>query len=295
MGISRDSTSSLRDLGFNPSDTGVFDDYFYDAYGKDDQFSGGPGNDSIYGRYGADTLDGGTGNDKIYGGPDNDIIFGGIGEDSLQGEEGDDLVWGGDGKDHIQGGDGNDMLDGGIDDDYVNGNAGNDFVFGGDGNDYLAGGGDDDFISGDGGKDEIHGEAGNDLIYGGAQDDTIRGDEGNDTIVGGAGSDTIIGGDGQDTFVYQSVSDFDSSQDGDVLWDVNTTQGQNDFFDLDALLPAQITTVLQAKNGGYLQVVQDGVNTLIQVDVDGGGDGYVTVATVTYSAAYNFGDYMFIV
>jgi RTX calcium-binding nonapeptide repeat (4 copies) len=110
-------------------------------YGSEDTSAieylyGGAESDSIWGRAGNDTIDGGDGADTLYGGPGNDTITGGAGEDRLKGGTGTDLLYGGDDGDDVcgegdadslYGEDGLDVLYGGADDDTIlDGGAGED-------------------------------------------------------------------------------------------------------------------------------------------------------------------------
>src|SRR5262249_55423509 len=56
----------------------------------DDDLTGSPGNDLIFGRQGSDVLDGYTGNDDLDGGLNNDTLFGGNGSDILRDSSGGD-------------------------------------------------------------------------------------------------------------------------------------------------------------------------------------------------------------
>lgn len=80
-------------------------------------FTGGDGNDSMYG---------GAGDDVLVGGSGDDFIFGGAGQNTLTGDVGRDMLIGGNESDQLSGGDGYDTLAGhwGIDD--YNGGAGRD-------------------------------------------------------------------------------------------------------------------------------------------------------------------------
>jgi Ca2+-binding RTX toxin-like protein len=55
-------------------------------------YSGGPGNDTLYGSRFNDRLFGGAGNDFVRGGKGNDTVRGNLGDDDVHGEEGDDSV-----------------------------------------------------------------------------------------------------------------------------------------------------------------------------------------------------------
>lgn len=54
---------------------------------------------TLYGKGGADNLNGGSGADKLYGGTGNDQLYGNGGNDTLDGGEGDDMLYGGAGND----------------------------------------------------------------------------------------------------------------------------------------------------------------------------------------------------
>ena len=56
----------------------------------------------LYGGYGNDTLEGGSGIDLLYGRPGEDTLLGGDGPDRLDGDEGDDLLEGGYGDDRLE-------------------------------------------------------------------------------------------------------------------------------------------------------------------------------------------------
>jgi serralysin len=146
----------------------------------DDALFGYDGHDNLFGGGGADTLVGGDGNDHLYGQSANggadtaDLINGGAGSDYIQGNAGNDILGGASGSDRIQGGQGDDGILGGDDNDTINGNLGNDEIFGENGNDSLRGG------------------QGNDSLDGGAGNDLLSGDLGVDRLTGGLGSDIFL-------------------------------------------------------------------------------------------------------
>lgn len=82
-------------------------------------FSGGDGNDSLYGTTQNDTLYGNAGNDLIAGYDGNDQLDGGDGDDILIGGRGADIARGGAGRDLLFGGAGADRLDGGSGEDVL--------------------------------------------------------------------------------------------------------------------------------------------------------------------------------
>ena len=186
----------------------------------DDTIFGEGGNDLILGQTGDDDIDGGAGNDLLSGGQGDDTVDGGDGIDIIVGGEGDDdldggaetdLILGGEGDDVIAGGEGIDILDGEAGDDTVDGGAGIDLVIGEAGDDSLIGGDDQDVVVGGIGNDTLYGDGtageGNttggagDFLFAGEGDDSLIGGSGNDTIDGGEGADFQSGGDDRDTFI----------------------------------------------------------------------------------------------
>ncbi len=85
---------------------------------------------AIFGKDGADNLDGGDQSDRIYGGLGYDTLNGNGGNDYLEGNAGTDELYGGDGADTLVGGKGDDILEGGAGEDtYI--------INTGDGNDHI--------------------------------------------------------------------------------------------------------------------------------------------------------------
>jgi len=230
------------------------------------------GHDTIIGQPGADVLDGGEGNDNLQGEAGNDVLIGGLGNDNLAGHSGDDLLQGGDGNDYLNAGDGNDTADGG---------AGNDTINGGEwgtSNLLIGGDGDDVFHNiGPQGMDTVDAGAGDDLIglylY---QSDL--------TVTTGSGSDLITLG---YSYVYGSnnatITDFDVSQDS---------------MEFDSFLSNRLTGWDGASNpfgAGFLRLVQNGSDTILEVDVNGGGDSYVGFITFENTNVGDFTDVNFLI
>jgi Ca2+-binding RTX toxin-like protein len=236
------------------------------------------GNDVIYARGGNDTVLGRAGNDIVYGGAGNDAIAGWDGSDTLLGEDGADIVFGGTGNDRIVGGFGNDIL------------------MGEDGQQSGTG---DDVIRAGWGSDQVNGGFGNDQLFGDGGADVITGGAGNDLISGGHGADIMNGGDGRDLFSYSALADFFGPGSGpDVIVGITTMQGVHDGFDLRALfnsLGAPGSTAGDLRALGWLRVIQSGVDALLQIDSDGGSDGFATVARLMNVTAADVGDYMILV
>ncbi|MCC5656513.1 DUF4347 domain-containing protein [Nostoc sp. XA010] len=142
--------------------------------------------------------------------------------------------------------------------DIINGQGGNDRIDGLSGNDLLRGGEGNDTLLGGVGNDTLVASLGNDSLIGGA---------GNDIFLGGGGSDTLTGGSGNDQFIYQTLSDSNTT-----ISDFNQSQDKLVFTDL-------------FKNRGYsssnpigdgnLQFVQSGTSTLVQV-------------LISYNPSYSF-------
>ncbi len=78
--------------------------------GPNDDLSGGPGDDFIFGLGGNDRIEGGGGNDEVCSGKGNDTLIGGEGDDTLLGGEGKDKLFGLKGDDKLYGLKGDDRL-----------------------------------------------------------------------------------------------------------------------------------------------------------------------------------------
>jgi Ca2+-binding RTX toxin-like protein len=121
-------------------------------------------------------------------------------------------------------------------------------------------------ITGTSGNDELIGSDGNDIISGLEGRDTLIGGAGNDILVGGLDGDRLTGGGGSDQFVYYSyrertdtITDFNVNQDtlvlGNLLADLN-------YNGVDPIAD------------GYIQFVQQGSSTRVQIDQDGTDGSY---------------------
>jgi Ca2+-binding RTX toxin-like protein len=234
-----------------------------------DSYAGKGGDDVIYGNAGDDLLDGGSGDDQLYGGAGNDVLDGGAGNDLLRDDDG--------GANILRGGAGNDGL-------YASGN-GITVLDGGDGHDHLTGMVDDIFLGG----------AGNDtitIVGTGANGSTARpeGGDGDDTFrfqnYWGDYAVQASGGAGRDTYYLSEVSvrmdfavlDFAAGDGGDILY-LDRILLQVRYLD-------HMVLKFTYKEGnpftlGYLRLVQEGADTLLQFDADGAAGaamGYATLA-----------------
>ncbi|WP_416666184.1 type I secretion C-terminal target domain-containing protein [Egbenema bharatensis] len=246
-----------------------------------DLINGNRGNDRLFGDSGDDTINGGLGRDRIDGGAGNDLITGGRGDDTLRGRAGNDTIFGGRGNDLIEGGANNDVLYGNQGNDTLRGTAGSNVLFGGIGNDLLVGGTGNDILYAGAGRDTLRGGAGDDVLYGirgrnrlsgGAGNDTIVGGIGNDTITSGPGNDVLSGGGGSNRFVYRNFN-----HGGDVITDFDVDL--DDLFLRPLFAGAQFAQ--RANPFAYVQAVQAGADTIIQVDTNGNqADGFINFITL---------------
>lgn len=158
---------------------------------EDGSFSGGAGNQFVFGSIGDDTISGGDDSDIILSDRGSDVVFGREGNDLLAVRAfsflGDEIF--------IDGGTGDDVI-------IVEGGAAVSEVFGGAGNDDITGGFTRDVIDAGTGSDEVLGGRGDDLVLGGAGADDLNGQDDNDVLIGGGGRDTLTGGRDDDTFVF---------------------------------------------------------------------------------------------
>jgi len=209
------------------------------------------------------TLEGTSAGETLYG-----VRYGGSGVDTIYGHEGNDIIYGyrqvGDYDDSfLYGGDGDDTIYGAHGVDYIEGNDGADTVFGYNGNDEIYGGA---------GNDTLRGGNNDDILYGEAGDDTLLGENNDDTLIGGLGADTLTGGGGYDTFAFLSGSSFDAV---DTITDFSSTWDTIDISDLltgyDPLTEA-ITD--------FVQITDDGTDSTLFVDADGGADNFVAIALI---------------
>jgi VCBS repeat-containing protein len=129
------------------------------------------------------------------------------------------------------------------------------------------------------GTEDVIGTAGDDLLFAGGLGNAMSAEAGNDVLYSGAGNDRLSGGDGGDRFVLASSGA-----------DTITDYAPGDTIDITSVLNVAGDTDVIA--GGYLRITTTG---LVQVDSDGGGDNWVTIANVnlgpaSYAIAYGSGD-----
>ncbi|MCF7557851.1 retention module-containing protein [Pseudomonas petrae] len=126
------------------------------------------------------------------------------------------------------------------------------------------------------GNDTLLGGNGNDILFGQGGDDILNGGNGNDILMGGKGNDILTGGAGADTFAWKAG---DTNSGGfDVIKDFNKDGG--DRIDLRDLLQGEDTDTLSK----YLQVTNDGHDTILQVSTTGQFASNVSAAAAATTA-----------
>ena len=126
------------------------------------------------------------------------------------------------------------------------------------------------------GNDTLLGGNGNDILFGQGGNDILNGGNGNDILIGGKGNDILTGGAGADTFAWKAG---DNNSGGfDVIKDFNKDEG--DRIDLRDLLQGEDTDTLSK----YLQVTNDGHDTILQVSTTGQFASNVSAAAAATTA-----------
>ena len=107
----------------------------------------------------------------------------------------------------------------------------------------------------------INAYGGNDVIEGNAGNDTVSAGRGHDLLIGGSGADFLVGGAGNDMFVY-----IDFNDKGDIVADFSISR---DSLGLTSLFDNLGYTGANPIAAGYMQFVQSGTDTQVQIDPDG--------------------------
>jgi hypothetical protein len=123
-------------------------------------------------------------------------------------------------------------------------------------------------------SDTLTGSGGNDILRGDGGNDTLSGLAGNDILTGGDGANTLTGGTGDDTFVFGLPLN-----NVDTITDYSNVVGNADIIDITGILSVPTGTNVVAD--GYVRVTTTG---LVQVDTNGGGDSWETIANVNTGA-----------
>ncbi len=241
------------------------------------------GNDALYGYDGSDTLIGGTGVDTLYGGDGADTYFWDVGD-------GNDVLKETSNPD-------NDILQFGstiaIEDVRLSYASGNLFVhvgsesielyrqFSGPGyvveEAHFEGGGTLDLVN----DLTLTGTSSGEYVYGLSDDNTLLGLGGNDTLYGYDGDDILSGGDGfdqlyghngADTFVFEAASAYN---DVDNIRDFNQSEDVIDISDLLSAYDPMSDAITD-----FVQITDNGTDSTLAVDADGGADNFVAVASI---------------
>ena len=109
----------------------------------------------------------------------------------------------------------------------------------------------------------------------------MTGGAGNDIIEGGSGADAMDGGAEQDIFVYRVTNATDLANLANLGGDIITGfKSGEDRIDLSVLLSDFDIDSTNLVGQGFLKLEVVGGDTRLLFDVDGGGNGFVTLATL---------------
>lgn len=255
LGVTADLTTGRGYTGFASQDRYVSIENLTGTNGRDslggdyrgNSLTGLGGDDYFTPRYGADTVDGGTGEDTVsyHSSLSGVRVYLDSGRGYGGEAEGDRLI----NIEHVEGSSHNDSLYGDINDNHLKGDRGDDYLSGNGGNDFLDGGEGFDWLFGGSGRDELRGGARDDYLSGGSGADDLEGGFGNDRLVmmnDEAGATEIVRGDVYpgdnfaDTFILEPtrsgveagrifIGDFD---DADTL-DLSRIPGLTSYDQLD--------------------------------------------------------------
>lgn len=103
-------------------------------------------------------------------------------------------------------------------------------------------------------------------------DQTVVGNAGNNVLEGKAGSDVLTGGGGKDTFILSNAA---VTSPGAANVDRISDYGSGDVVDITQIL--NVSPGTNIITGGHVRVTTNGQ---IQVDLDGGGNDWVTLSTI---------------
>ena len=250
-------------------------------------------NNVIIGNEGLNDLFGFGGNDTLNGGAGDasDLLNGGTGDDRMIGQGGNDIYVVDSAKDVvIEAADqGLDLVQSfvsytlganleslelfGVENLTGTSNALNNSISGNTGNNLLNGGAGDDTLIGNLGSDTLIGGAGNDQLFDGSGGDLIEGGQGKDSIFlggGGDGAADVI------RYAINSASEL-ANLGGDLV--SGFVHGE-DKIDLSDLFDQFNIDSKDPVGDGFLKIEVAGLDTNILFDRNGGGDGFVTLATL---------------
>ncbi len=109
-------------------------------------------------------------------------------------------------------------------------------------------------------------------LFGAAGNDTLYGGDGDDILIASDGIDSLYGGSGIDTFLFNATN-----TSSDTIADFSLAQG--DKIDVSDILQGYdpLTDAIE----DWVQITTSGSNSLLKVDVDGGANSFVQIATIT--------------
>ena len=298
------TTNQIETLVFDDgysTDLTNYDNWVLGTNNSDNALNGTTADNILVGKDGDDILNGLTGNDELLGGEGNDTLSGAEGDDILYGDAGNDTFVYYEGLDVVydtQGSDtllitgpytiddltievvGNDVkfiFDSGINEVLLKGQAGinaDAFI------ETLEFFGGESYAMSDVLHQEITGTVLNDTLMGSALDNVIDGYQGNDVINGNGGEDILAGGDGADTFVYETATALDGV---DTITDFDIAG--NDKLDISNLLIDYSGNITD-----YLEITDNGADSIVKVDLDGLGTAYSMTQIATLSNATGLTD-----
>lgn len=110
-----------------------------------------------------------------------------------------------------------------------------------------------------------------DTLYGDDDHNHFYGNDGNDVMYGGLGQDQFWGGNGADTMLFLDQTAFERP---DLFRDFDIAEG--DALDISAILSGY--DALTDAIADFVQVTDNGTNSFVAVDADGGADNFITIA-----------------
>jgi Ca2+-binding RTX toxin-like protein len=91
--------------------------------------------------------------------------------------------------------------------------------------------------------------------------------------MGGDGQDQLFGGLGSDTFIFEALTAFN---DVDQIHDFSLSEG--DALDISDLISSYDPVTDSISD--FVQVTDNGTNSYLAVDSDGGADNFIQIATI---------------
>lgn len=143
----------------------------------------------------------------------------------------------------------------------------------------------------------VGGGEGDDTLIGSKVGDVLDAGEGEDTLRGGLGGDTMFGGANKDVFAYASVAESVAGAKRDFIGDFQRSFDDIDLSGIDArtnLAGNQAFTwrgsLVFTKVAGQLRFIDQGLNCLVQADVN--GDGKADFEIKVKTSTFGIGDFI---